>query len=159
MKTLRRLDLRYRHYFITVVTYQRQGILLKDIQLFADCWKQNYPVALVILPDHFHAVISVGNMSLSNLLHNFKITYSRRYRDTYSRGRVWQKRFWDHLIRDQRDFNNHVDYIHYNPVKHCLVTDPFEYEPSSLTAYYKAGYYERDWGVRDSIVIEGDFGE
>lgn len=159
MKTLGRFDLLNRLYFVTVVTYQREEMLLTNVQLFRDCWKQNHPIAWVILPDHFHAIVTIDNQSISDFMHNFKITYSRRYRDAYRKGRIWQNRFWDHIIRDQDDFNRHVDYIHFNPVRHKLVTDPFEYEHSSLTEYYKAGYYERDWGVMEPINIEGNFGE
>jgi putative transposase len=74
-------------------------------------------------------------------------------------GRVWQNRFWDHLIRDARDYDNHFHYIHYNPVKHGYVNDPFKHEYSSLHKYYKQGFYDRDWGVREEIEIKGDFGE
>ena len=133
--------------------------MLKDVHLFRDCWKNNHPIAWVILPDHFHAILKVEGRSISGLMHSFKITYSRRFRDANRKGSVWQNRFWDHIIRDQSDFNKHIDYVHYNPVRHGLLTDPFEYEHSSLTEYYKADYYERDWRVEDPMEFEGDFGE
>ncbi len=92
-------------------------------------------------------------------MHDFKITYSRYFRNKYGPGRVWQNRFWDHIIRDQNDFNRHIDYIHFNPVKHGLVIDPFVFEHSSLVGYFAKGYYNRDWGVIDIPEFNDDFGE
>ena len=74
-------------------------------------------------------------------------------------GRVWQYRFWDHIIRDQIDLNKHIDYIHYNPVRHGLTTSPFDWKESSFDEYYKRGLYPDDWGVKEVIKFEGDFGE
>ncbi|UCC81251.1 MAG: transposase [Candidatus Zixiibacteriota bacterium] len=159
MKTFRRFDLRNRYYFITVVTYNREKLMLNDIDLFWQCWVDAPPDAWVILPDHFHSIIKIDKISMSEIMHKFKITYSRRYRDKYRKGRVWQNRYWDHIIRNQDDLNRHLDYIHYNPVKHGIVQDPFEYNHSSLTDYYKEGYYDRDWGVKDILEFDGDFGE
>ena len=115
--------------------------------------------AWVILPDHFHFVLDIGELSLSEIMHDFKIAYSRRYRDKYGPGKVWQNRFWDHIIRDENDMNKHIDYIHYNPVKHGLVNNPFGYAYSSLSEYAKAGFYAADWGVKGAKDIVGDFGE
>ena len=159
MKNFRRFDLRNRYYFITVVTYNRETILLNDIELFWACWNNPFPEAWVILPEHFHAIIKIDKMSISEIMHKFKITYSRRYRDRYRKGRVWQNRFWDHIIRNQGDLNRHLDYIHYNPVKHGIVSDPFQYEHSSLTEYHNEGYYNRDWGVKDKLEFDGEYGE
>jgi len=74
-------------------------------------------------------------------------------------GRVWQWRFWDHIIRDQRDFNKHLDYIHYNPVKHGLVSSPLEYPHSSFAQYVDEGFYRPDWVQKDAPDLDGDFGE
>jgi len=103
--------------------------------------------------------MDVGGESISRILHRFKITYSRRFREIHGPGRVWQNRFWDHVIRDQRDMNRHLDYIHYNPVHHGVVNDPFAYDLSSLRDWHKEGYYERDWGTKDQITLEGEYGE
>jgi putative transposase len=93
------------------------------------------------------------------MMHDFKIKYSRHYRDKYGLGRIWQNRFWDHVIRDARDFENHLHYIHYNPVKHGYTKDPFEYAHSSLMLHYKNGVYDRNWGAKEEIKIDGEFGE
>ena len=68
-------------------------------------------------------------------------------------------RFWDHVIRDENDMNSHLDYIHYNPVKHGLVDDPFDWKDSSIHGYHRRGLYERDWGVSREIDFVGEFGE
>jgi putative transposase len=159
MKTLRRYNIRDAYYFITTVTFNREKILLQDIDLFWTCWNIPKPDAWVILPDHFHIIIKIDDSNISDVMHRFKITYSRRFRQKYGPGKVWQNRFWDHIIRNQDDMNRHLDYIHYNPVKHSIVKDPFKYEYSSLMAYYKAGYYERNWGVVKKLSFKGDFGE
>ena len=66
---------------------------------------------------------------------------------------------WDHVIRNQLDMNRHIDYILYNPVRHGLVKSPFAWRESSLHEYGRKGYYPPDWGQREALAIEGDFGE
>jgi putative transposase len=57
----------------------------------------------------------------------------------------WQRRFWDHVIRNEEDLSRHVDYIHYNPVKHGLVNSPSEWKWSSFPNYVERGIYDPDW--------------
>ncbi len=66
---------------------------------------------------------------------------------------VWQRRFWEHRIRGQKDFNCHCDYIHYNPVKHGLVSLPAEWKHSSFSRFVERGLYPEHWGgaVRDEV--------
>ena len=61
--------------------------------------------------------------------------------------RVWQRRFFEHLIRDEDDFAGHVDYIHYNPVKHGLAAKPTEWPWSTIHRYIAAGIVPRHWGT------------
>ena len=159
MKTLRRYYIPGATYFLTLVTYKRQPLLLVDASLFWKCWQEPKPLAWVILPEHVHLLLSNGNTAFSETIHRFKITYSRRFRDMHRPGRVWQNRFWDHAIRDEDNMRRHLDYIHYNPVKHGAVVDPFAYEHSSLHKWYESGQYERNWGVNEQISLEGEFGE
>ena len=63
------------------------------------------------------------------------------------------------MIRNQLDFNRHLDYIHYNPVKHGLVKRPRDHEYSSFKHYVKNGYYSNDWGSGEVMKFEGEFGE
>ena len=118
-------------------------------------------IAWVILPDHVHLVIDPQEADLSNIMKRLKLAFAYSYRTEVGqyRGQVWQPRFWDHVIRDQEDLNRHIDYIHYNPVKHGLIADPFTWRYSSLDKYYRDGYYSRDRGVKKKLRMEGDFGE
>ena len=159
MKTLRRYNFRHRDYFITAVTYDRQPLLMKDLSLFWNSWENYELIAWVVLPDHFHAILNTRRWTLSEIVHRFKIRYSRRYRDRAGSGRVWQNRFWDHLIRNETDFARHVDYIHYNPVRHGLVADPFDWEHSSIHAYQEQGYYQQDLSSSVKKMLEGEYGE
>ena len=59
---------------------------------------------------------------------------------------VWQRRFWEHTIEEEFDFERHVDYIHYNPVKHCLVARPGDWRFSSFLRWVRQGHYPPDWG-------------
>ena len=59
---------------------------------------------------------------------------------------VWQRRYWEHVIRDDEDLDRHLDYIHYNPVKHGLVGTPIDWPWSSFQKYVKLGLYEKGWG-------------
>ena len=59
---------------------------------------------------------------------------------------IWQRRFWEHLIRDDADYENHVDYIHYNPVKHGYVKRACDWQHSSIHRYIKSGILNEHWG-------------
>lgn len=68
----------------------------------------------------------------------------------------WQRRFWEHLIRDEADYRRHVDYIHWNPVKHGLVQRAVDWPYSTFHRHMRAGIYPADWGIAD--LPGGDFG-
>ncbi|MEW5795159.1 MAG: transposase [Candidatus Zixiibacteriota bacterium] len=159
MKSLRRYVLSDATFFVTAVSYERRPILLREPELFQKAWRGRELDAWVILPDHFHAVLTIGKVSISQIMHDFKLSFSRRYRLLHGPGRVWQNRFWDHVVRDQEDLNKRIDYIRYNPVRHGLALDPFAYSMSSAARWLERGYYQRDWGVRKPISFDGSFGE
>ena len=71
---------------------------------------------------------------------------------------IWQRRYWEHAIRDDRDLSRHIDYIHFNPVKHGHVSKASDWPYSSFHRYVKRGLLPEDWGgdVRD---MNGSFGE
>ena len=118
-------------------------------------------VAQVLLPNHFHMIIDPMKNDISSIMQKIKMSYGMFYRRTTSlrSGRVWQHRYWDHIIRNQDDMNRHIDYIHFNPVKHNFVRNPFDWEHSTIHEYKKNGMYSDDWGVTDQIKIDGNFGE
>jgi len=166
-------------YFFTVITYQRQPILHlpENIHLLRQSFhyvKQRHPFeidAIVILPDHIHCLWTmppeVSNFSIRWQL--IKSYFSHRcpskYRQQPSASRlkkqeqaIWQRRFWEHKIRDEKDFANHVDYIHYNPVKHGLVTVPGDWVHSSFHKFIKSGDYSSNWGVDTDISFPSTIG-
>jgi len=64
---------------------------------------------------------------------------------------IWQRRFWEHVIRDERDYERHVDYIHYNPVKHGQVARVADWTYSSFHRYVKRGIYPLEWAADDKV--------
>ena len=71
---------------------------------------------------------------------------------------IWQRRFWEHAIRDEEDYSRHVDYIHYNPVKHGLVRAPRDWEYSSFHRFLRAGLYDETWGAGQEISFADHIG-
>ncbi len=70
----------------------------------------------------------------------------------------WQRKFWEHTIRDENDFIKHVEYIHYNPVKHGLVASPKDWEYSSFHRYVNLGLYDEMWGSSEDIIFDSNIG-
>jgi len=69
---------------------------------------------------------------------------------------IWQRRFWEHLIRDDTDYLKHIDYIHYNPVKHGWVTRVIDWPYSSFHRFVKHGIYSPDWGIAVDLTYNVD---
>jgi putative transposase len=107
-------------------------------------------LAYVFLPDHFHLLLNpTGGSNFSQIMHSLKPNFTKAYKEAIGvEGSMtfWQKRFWDHIIRDERDLQCHLDYIHYNPVKATLVTKPEDWPHSSFLAWKKRGAYPDQWG-------------
>jgi putative transposase len=113
--------------------------------------------AIVVLPEHLHAVWTLpeGDSDYPLRWRLIKSAFSRALPATEavssSRARksergIWQRRFWEHTIRDERDFARHVDYIHFNPVKHGYVRKVRDWPYSSFRRMVKLGIYPEDWG-------------
>ena len=153
--------------FLTHVTNERQPLLVEHIDLFLPTMRSILTepsfqiVAWVVLPDHFHLLLNYHDVDVSLAMRRFKLSFSMslRRRLSFRSGRIWQNRFWDHLIRDEQDFRRHLDYIHYNPVKHGVINNPHEYLHSSLSLFVEQGLYQPDWGVVLEPAIDGIFGE
>ena len=114
--------------------------------------KHNFKMlAYVFLPDHFHLLIQPkGNSNFSQIMHSLKFRFTRAYKQKMGLSEhlnFWQKRFWDHIIRDENDLENHIHYIHYNPIKHGYVHWPTEWKNSSYQEWVKIGAYEevKEW--------------
>jgi REP-associated tyrosine transposase len=125
--------------------------------------------ATVVLPDHLHAVWTLpeGDSNFGSRWRLIKSAFSRRLPvgEIVSRSRVtkgergiWQRRYWEHTIRDENDFARHVDYVHINPVKHGLVTRVRDWPHSSFHRMVELGVYPEDW-AGDVTELVGNFGE
>lgn len=127
--------------------------------------------AFVLLPDHLHCIWTMpeGDRDFSIRWRLTKSYFSRKCDATHknipSRSRrkkkeqaVWQRRFWEHLIRDEQDFVKHIEYIHYNPVKHGLAKAPKDWEYSSFHRYVREGVYDLEWGAGENIMFDDAIG-
>ena len=159
MSEYHRLFVKGGTYFFTVVTYNRQPILCNEhalIRLKAAFRhvRNRYPYwmdGLVVLPDHLHCIWRLPEDDS-----NFSVRWSmiKRY---FSIGidssvnlrrekSIWQRRFWEHLIRDEDDLQRCLDYIHYNPVKHGYVKKPYDWHSSTFKQHVQRGHYDINWG-------------
>jgi putative transposase len=112
--------------------------------------------AIVILPDHLHAILTLpsGDADFPGRWKAIKAAFTRGViasgtfipRDRRREYLLWQRRFWEHTIRDDQDFERCANYVHVNPVKHRLVSAPGAWPFSSLHRYVRAGILPRDWG-------------
>jgi len=146
--------------FITSITQNRFPLFsikrnIGILNLTVENVKQIHPfeiMAYVLLPDHFHWLLrlSEGDDDFSKILKSVKGNFTANYKkanhiiDPVS---LWQKRFWDHVIRDEQDLKNHMDYIHWNPVKHGCVDAPEKWIHSSYPQWLEFGIYESGWGI------------
>jgi len=107
-------------------------------------------LAYVFLPEHLHVMLkSTGRSNFSQIMHSLKPNFTKAYKQAVGlTGNVkfWQKRFWDHVIRDEDDLHRHLDYIHYNPVKHGWVARPEDWPHSSFLHWKNRGAYPEQWG-------------
>ena len=144
--------------------------------------KQRWPFdidAIVLLPDHLHTIWSLppNDADFSRRWGWLKKEFTRRYlasggteqRTSASRKKnrrrgVWQRRFWEHAIKDEDDYDAHFDYIHWNPVKHGYVECPVDWPHSSFHRWVESGVYEKNWGCGErepqTVINSNDgFGE
>jgi putative transposase len=154
-------------YFFTVVTHNRRQFLCEpeNIDLLRDAFryvKSSHPFiidAIAILPEHIHCIWTLppADNDFSTRWRLLKTYFTRRCHQQYhgeiSESRfdkreqaIWQRRFWEHQIQDERDFIHHFDYVHYNPVKHKLVQSPKNWQFSSFHHHVRQGVYKADWG-------------
>ena len=159
-------------YFFTVVTHQRRPIfdspdartILGNVMRES---QQTHPFevrAIVLLPDHLHCIWCMprGDSGYSGRWQWIKTHFTKRWlasggtNGEVSQGRkndgrlgVWQPKFWEHTIEEEDDFENHFDYIHYNPVKHGYVRCPSDWQWSSFHRWVRRGVYTKDWACGD----------
>ena len=156
-------------YFFTVVTDHRQPILthpdcrnaLRDAIITT---REQHPFTIdawVLLPDHLHAIWSLpeNDADFSIRWGKIKVSVTRSLREVgLCNDSIWQKRFWEHEIRDETDFRHHMDYIHYNPVKHGLVEAVADWPHSTFHRQCALGVHPKGWG-QGVVMRDGSFGE
>ena len=163
-------------FFFTVVLAERpSNLLIEEIDRLRKSYRtvqKSLPfetVAVCVLPDHIHCIWALpeGDADFSARWSLIKSGFSRGLDPGMSRSAskmakrekgIWQRRYWEHAIRDDVDLERHVDYIHFNPVKHGHVTRVMDWPHSSFHRYVEGGSLAADWGgdVKD---IPGAFGE
>jgi len=173
----RRSDVKGGTYFFTVNLADRKNTLLVDevnkLKMVINQVKNNHPFkldALVILPDHLHAIMTlpVNDNNYAKRWMLIKSGFSRlipkherinKSRIKKGERGIWQRRYWEHLIRDEDDYEKHVNYIHYNPVKHGYVEKAIDWPYSTIHDYIAKGIISPDWGYQDENLKDMIFGE
>jgi putative transposase len=161
-------------YFFTVNCAERHGnrLLINHIDMLRRTFhkvKGDHPFdidAIVILPEHLHCIWTLppGDADYKTRWALIKAGFSRsiphgegRCESRMKRGErgIWQRRFWEHLIRDDRDYARHVNYIHWNPVKHGWVERARDWPYSSFHAYVRRGVYSTEWTCGPDEALDG----
>ena len=155
-------------FFTVTLLERRRKLLTQNIDNLREVFKaglQRKPFtieAIVILPDYLHCIWTLpsGDADFSTRWHDIKARFaaqisrgerlSPRRLKKGERG-IWQRRFWEHVIRDEGDYARHVDYIHYNPVKHGHVTRVADWPYSSSHRFVKRGIYNLEWAADDNV--------
>ncbi len=163
MTNYRRSDIAGASYFFTVNLADRSSCLLTEqIALLRNAFEyvqSRHPFtidAIVILPDHLHAIwtLPAGDKDFALRWRLIKTTFSRNVphgeyrsasREEKGERGIWQRRYWEHMIRDEQDYARHVDYIHINPVKHGWARQVSEWPHSSFHRYVRAGILPGGW--------------
>ena len=163
-------------FFFTVNLAERKlSLLTEHVDLLRAAFRETHRrhpfaiEAIVILPDHLHTVWTLpeGDADFATRWQLIKSAFSRRLpsneRISQSRSAkgergIWQRRYWEHAIRDENDFVRHVDYVHINPVKHGLVDRVRDWAASSFHRHVELGNYPADW-AGDLSDDDRDYGE
>jgi putative transposase len=158
-------------YFFTVNLLERKSDLLthhidilrksikysrRDRPFHIDAW--------VVLPDHMHCIWTLpeGDTDYSSRWKAIKIRFAKEIPKTEYRSKVrvnkgerglWQRRFWEHTIRDERDYEAHMDYVHINPVKHGYVKNVVDWPYSTFHRYVELGVYSKGWASDPEMEI------
>jgi putative transposase len=162
-------------YFFTLVAHRRRPIFCNPV--IRSCLRsairfvrETRPFVIdawILLPDHMHCIWTLPEHDIdystrwamikryvssgpARSLHDAALsTPSRRKRREST---IWQRRFWEHQIRDESDFERHMDYIHFNPVKHGFVQQVADWPHSTFHRYVRAGLYSGDWGGTPDVI-------
>ncbi|OYY94580.1 MAG: transposase [Hydrogenophilales bacterium 28-61-23] len=164
-------------YFFTVNLANRgQGLLIEHIDALRAAFRYTLDrrpftlAAIVVLPEHLHTIwtLPTGDADFATRWRLIKSHFSRALPlgeqrsasrlDKGERG-IWQRRYWEHTLRDETDFARHADYLHFNPVKHGHVSRVAEWPYSSFHRFVRLGFYTPDWGGGAADAITAEVGE
>ncbi len=172
MPNYRRVRVGCGTWFFTVVTAHRRHVLASSASMealrgsIAEVQRDQPFVidAWVVLPDHMHAIWTLQDSDFSRRWARIKRGFTRRCGLPHvslrgSDAGIWQRRFWEHLVRDDDDFARHMDYVHYNPVKHGHVARVIDWPWSTFHRCVRRGPNTPDWGEREPVVPGFDVGE
>jgi putative transposase len=155
-------------FFTVALADRRSALLVEQIERLRASYRRvqgDYPfetVAICVLPDHLHALwrLPVDDANFSLRWSLIKAGFSRGLLASVNRSEskiakrekgIWQRRFWEHQIRDDLDLQRHVDYIHFNPVKHGYVARVVDWPYSSFHRYVADGIYRDDWTMGEAV--------
>lgn len=160
-------------FFTVTLANRRADTLTAHVDLLREAFRTTHRQrpfvveAIVILPDHLHALWTLppGDADYATRWQTIKTHFTRAMaqrgplpRHANGEPRVWQRRYWEHTIQDERDWARHVDYIHFNPVKHGHVRRVADWPHSSFHRYVQRGELPADWGS-ECAGDGGGFGE
>jgi putative transposase len=175
MSRYRRVKIAGGLFFFTVALADRSSdLLVREVDRLRRSYntmQERLPfetVAICVLPDHLHSLwqLPEGDADFASRWSLFKSAFSRglppalRSESKIAKREkgIWQRRYWEHAIRDEKDFERHIDYIHYNPVKHGLATRAVDWPHSNFHRYVEQGILPADW-AGDAGHDMGNFGE
>ena len=150
----RRVFIQNSYLFLTIITNNRLPLLIKNISFLKESIesvKQIYDFevfAYVVLPEHIHCIVKPSNiLDYPKIVKSFKYSFTKivgLVKPTYPKIKYWQNRYWEHTILTEDDLYKHLDYIHYNPMKHYNIA-PKDWRYSSFKKFVKLKYYEENW--------------
>jgi putative transposase len=171
MRTYKRIKIEGGCYFFTVNIAERQGndLLVRHIDELREAFRRtqhDHPFkmeAVVIMPDHLHCLwqLPPGDDDFPIRWYLIKSRFSRSIKsgEAISKSRqrkgergLWQRRYWEHVIRDETDYYRHANYIHYNPLKHGYVQAVKDWQYSSFHRWAAQGFYALDWAAAPEVI-------
>ena len=167
-------------YFFTLVTFDRLPLFSSPVcrDLLHSAWVDvcsRHPfdtIAVCLLPDHLHTIwkLPEGDDDYPMRWKEIKRIFTRNYiqqinpgsirnfsRQLQGEAAIWQRRYWEHICKDNDDLNNHIDYIHINPLKHGLVKQVSDWAWSSFHQYVRRGIYSADWGGKIEVPLKDKY--
>jgi len=156
-------------FFTAALADRRAGALVDNIDLLRCAFRvtrheRPFSVdAVVVLPDHLHIVMTLppDDADYPGRWKRCKALFTRLpaarggagTRNRHGEYALWQRRYWEHTIRNEADLARHVDYIHFNPVRHKFVSQVSDWPYSSFHAYVRRGALPEDWGGRAELSL------